>query len=93
MLKDRDWQVVDTSAGQSVEDMFAIDPNGVTWSVEVKKTRLITEAHVKQAQEQARKRKARWMLANHIPGSSSWLVRRQGQLAVIWHEKGENESA
>lgn len=91
MLKERDWTVVDTSAGQSVEDVFAIDCNGVQWSVEIKKTTMITLAHVKQAMEQAKKRKVRWMLANHIAGTSSWLVRRQGEKPVVWHGKENND--
>ena len=87
MLKDRDWTVVDTSAGMSVEDIFAIDPNGIQYSCEVKKTAIISPAHLKQAMEQAKKRKARWMLCNHIAGTSSWLVRRQGLKATVWHDK------
>lgn len=87
MLKDRDWVVVDTSAGMAVEDIFAIDPQGVHWSVEVKKTVTITVGHVQQAMNQAKRRRARWMLCNHIVGTSCWLVRRQGEKPVIWSEK------
>lgn len=91
MLQDRDWTVVDTSAGQSVEDIFAIDLEGVQWSVEIKTTKMITPAHVKQAMEQAKNRKAKWMLANKIEGSSCWLVRRQGQDPVVWCNTKDTE--
>jgi hypothetical protein len=87
MLKDRDYNVVDTSAGMTVEDCLAIDVDGIMWACEVKKTALITPAHLKQAMDQAKARKARWMLANHLAGTSSWLVRRQGMLPVVWHKK------
>lgn len=84
MLQDRDWTVVDTSDGMSVEDIFAIDLDGSQWAVEVKTTKVITNAHVKQAMDQAKKRKVKWMLANKIEGSSCWLVRRQGLEPVVW---------
>lgn len=87
MLRDRDYNVVDTTAGKVTEDCLAIDPGGIIWSVEIKKTAMITPAHLKQAMAQARDRKARWMLANHIEGTSSWLVRRQGMSPVVWHQK------
>ena len=86
LLTSRDWSVADLSSGISSEDLLVIDPDGVTWSCEVKNTAIITTAHVAQAMVQGVKRKARWMLANHIPGTSSWLVRRQGEKPVVWHE-------
>lgn len=92
MLRDRDYNVVDTTAGKTTEDCLAIAPDGVIWSVEIKKTAMITPAHLKQAMAQAKERKARWMLANHIAGTSSWLVRRQGMQPVVWHQKVVDES-
>ena len=90
MLRERDWIVADLSCGIKSEDILATDPLGRTWAVEVKRTSSITAGHVQQARQQAEKRKARWMLANHIEGTSSWLVRRQGERPIIWHE-GEKE--
>ena len=85
MLRDRDFNVVDTTAGKENEDCLAIAPDGTIWAVEIKKTAMITPAHLKQAMNQAKERKAKWMLANHIAGTSSWLVRRQGMLPTVWH--------
>lgn len=86
MLRDRDWSVDDTRAGKQTEDLIGIDPDGKEWSIEVKKTRNIEQRHVDQARYQAAKRKLPWMLASHIHGTRSWLVRRQGEDEVIWRE-------
>lgn len=87
MLRDRDWVVDQLTAGLSTGDFIATDPQRVTWIVEVKKCASIIPAHKKQAIEQGKKRRLRWMLANHIQGSSSWLVRRQNKLPEVWHQK------
>ena len=84
ILTARDWVIADLSAGKASEDLLATDPDGNTWAVEVKNTATITPAHLKQAKEQAEKRRARWMLANHLEGTSCWLVRRQGERPVVW---------
>ena len=84
LLRDRDWEVDDTRAGMEIEDIIAIDPNGCTWSVEVKSTRNIYVGHIEQARRQAKKRKLPWMLSNKIFGSKYWLVRRQGESPVLW---------
>lgn len=87
LLTERDYTVAPVSCGVLAEDLIAVDPSGVTWAVEVKKTKDLAHKHVKQAMEQARKRKARWMLAQHLEGSSSWIVRRQGERPAMWHER------
>lgn len=87
LLADRDWVVADLASGLEAEDLLATDPDGATWAVEVKNTMNIMQAHYYQAKKQAVLRKARWMLANKISGTSSWLVRRQGEKPVVWHEK------
>lgn len=92
LLTSRDWTVADLSSGLASEDLLVIDGDGVTWACEVKNTMNILQAHYFQAKKQALKRKARWMLANKLHGSSSWLVRRQGERPVIWHEKGEENA-
>lgn len=87
LLLDRDYTIDQITAGISTEDFIATDLDGNAWSVEVKNCKTLTEAHVKQAQEQARKRKLPWMLMQKLSGSRSWLVRRQDELATVWHEK------
>ena len=87
ILRNNDWQVDDTRAGIKAEDLIATDPDGKEWSVEVKKTKQIIPDHLRQAREQAKKRKMPWMLANHIHGTRYWLVQRQNQSPVLWRQK------
>ena len=87
LLSERDYTVAPVSCGVLAEDLIATDNEGRTWAVEVKKCKALQPGHLTQAKEQARKRKARWMLAQHLHGSSSWLVRRQGERPVVWHER------
>lgn len=87
LLRDRDWSVADLSAGIASEDILATDPDGKSWAVEVKNCASITPAHLKQAMEQAKKRRLPWMLLNKIAGTACWLVRRQGIDPVVWGEK------
>lgn len=89
LLRERDYVVAPVSCGVLAEDLIATK-DGKTWAVEVKKTKALAPGHLKQAKEQAHKRKARWMLAQHIEGSSSWLVRKQGERPVVWHEREED---
>lgn len=84
LLRSRDWNVIEANAGTAVEDFVAFDADGKAWSVEVKNTVSITEAHRKQAMEQAKKRKLPWMLASKITGTPCWLVQRQGYKATVW---------
>jgi Holliday junction resolvase-like predicted endonuclease len=87
LLESRDYMVVELNSGTAVEDMLMIDLDGVTWAVEVKNTKSITVEQRKQAMEQAKNRKARWMLMSKIDGTSCWLIQRQGFRPVIWDEK------
>lgn len=87
LLRSRDYTVADLSAGVATEDLLATDPEGKTWCCEVKNTASIIPAHLKQAMEQAKARRVPWMLMNKIAGTSSWLVRRQGERPVVWHEQ------
>lgn len=84
LLRERDWRVDDTRCGIKSDDLIATDPDGRSWSVEVKKTRTIVPGHIDQARRQAKKRKMPWMLLNRIHGSVCWLVRRQGMWPVVW---------
>ena len=87
LLAERDWVAAETQAGQQAEDFLAVDPAGVVYAVEVKNTVSSGPEHLRQAKEQAHKRGkgVRWLLAWHLPGESSWLVRRQGCKSVVWH--------
>ena len=91
MLKDRDYVVDQLTAGLSTADFVVTDADGKTWLVEVKNCAGITQAHLKQAVEQGKSRRLPWMLMNKISGSSSWLIRQQGQKPKVWHEKDIND--
>jgi hypothetical protein len=93
LLTSRDWAIAELAAGIDSEDVLATDPSGTLWAVEVKNCAGILPAHLKQAMEQGKRRRARWMLMNKLEGTSSWLVRRQGYAPVVWHERGEDGSA
>ena len=87
LLTSRDWSCADLSAGLSTEDIFADDPDGERWCVEVKNTASINvRAARKQAIENAQKRKAgKWMVMARIDGYGSfWLVLRQGMKPCLW---------
>jgi Holliday junction resolvase-like predicted endonuclease len=86
LLTSRDYTIVaDTTAGKASCDLLA-EKCGITFAVEVKNRALIDmRAFRDQARKQARG-KQRWMLLVKIPGTSSWLVERQGLRPGIWHE-------
>ena len=83
MLRSRDWSVAELNAGTVAEDFIAVDPQGKSYSVEVKNTVAITVAHRNQAMTQAKARKLPWMLVSKIGGTSVWLVQRQGMEPVV----------
>lgn len=87
LLRSRDWSVAELNAGTAVEDFIAVSPDGRSYSVEVKNTVAITTAHRSQAMAQAKARKLPWMLLSKIGGTSSWLIQRQGERPIVWHEK------
>ena len=89
LLQARDYVVDDLSGGITSADLLASDDSG-TWLVEVKNCAGILPGHTAQAMRQAASRKLRWMLISKIAGSSSWLVQKQGERPVVWHE-GEQE--
>ncbi len=86
LLRSRDWTVAELNAGTVAEDFIAVCPQGKSYSVEVKNTIAITEAHRKQAMKQATERRMPWMLVSKISGTSSWLVQRQSEKPVVWSE-------
>ena len=87
LLLDRDWQMEPTMDVIKADDLVVIDPQGRQWSVEGKNTKLIAVHHRQQAQTQAVDRGLPWMLMSRIYGTGSWLIQRQGEKPVCWHEK------
>ena len=86
LLRSRDWTTAELNSGMVAEDFIAVSPEGTSYSVEVKNTVAITEAHRKQAMTQATARRMPWMLLSKISGTSSWLVQRKGEKPVVWSE-------
>jgi len=87
LLKDRDWEIVETSSGQKVEDFLATDM-AIMYSVEVKSHKIMNIGEWrKQAISQAEKRKLPWMIMAKIPLSHSWLILRKNEIPVVWHQK------
>ena len=91
LLTSRDWTVADLTGGKAGEDLLAVDPDGVTWAVEVKTTKSITVQHRAQAMAQAKSRRARWMLVSKIEGTACWLVQRQAIRPVVWCVADNND--
>ena len=89
LLQARDYVVDDLSGGITSADLIATDAAGATWCVEVKNCAGILPGHKAQAMRQAASRRLRWMLISKLAGTSSWLVQRQGERPVVWHEGGE----
>lgn len=89
ILKDRDWVIAETNAGNATEDFIGFDPLGQAWAIEVKNTVSITTAHRQQAIDQAAKRKLPWMLMSKIAGTSSWLIQRKGLKPAVWSLKDD----
>lgn len=88
LLGDRDWSVMETGCGNNVEDIWGTDPDGKTWSIEVKNCKTINfTPFMAQARKNAAKSRKPWMLACKIPGTRAWLVLRQGDFPQIWKEK------
>jgi hypothetical protein len=86
LLDYRGWTYMESRAGAKEEDVLAISPEGVIYSVEVKNTLAMDQgAHVKQAQRQAAERgkKARWMVAWAVDGlADTFVVRTQGAVDI-----------
>ena len=75
LLTNARWQVVDTSAGRAVEDVFAIDPAGDQWSVEITADQQISlRAKWKQTTTQATNRNASPLLLWRFDHGGWWLV-------------------
>lgn len=68
LLTERGWTIVELGPGRKTEDIIATDDRGVMYAVEVK-NHAIWRLYDwrKQAKEQARKRKCRWLLLARVP--------------------------
>ena len=83
LLLDKDWDVADLTAGCSTEDFWATDPQGVTWSVEVKNRKVISIPTFRnQAITNAKKKP--WMLMVKLEGLGEWLIIRKGKKSTVW---------
>lgn len=91
LLEGRDWKTTTTTEGKPGEDLLATDPDGKVWAIEVKDVKIIDPKHRTQAMQQAKARRVRWMIANHISGTSTWLVQGQDRDPVVWHEERAND--
>ena len=84
LLEERDYIVTDTTAGKTEPDLIALK-DGIMWAVEVKDHIVLhPNQWRKQARENAKRKKMRWMLVYHLPGYRSWVVERQGCDPAFW---------
>ena len=87
LLQNRDWTVLEGNSGKSTEDLWAVDDNGRTWSIEVKNVKQPNFTDIKkQAITNANKNKLPWMIMIRIPGYKSWLIIQKGNKPKIWGE-------
>jgi Holliday junction resolvase-like predicted endonuclease len=84
VLVSRGWHILGTPSLFGGEDFVALDPEGRRWSIEVKKCKVLTQAHLNQALLNAKRSRNPWMLAQHIYGTSWWLVRRKNHDPELW---------
>lgn len=88
MLRARDWNVIQSTCGIASEDLIATSPDGKQYSIEIKNGKVIRmETFLKQAREQAGKRKLPWMLACRLHRfTRTWLVLRADEIPVVWSD-------
>ena len=83
LLAEHDYSVFDTTCGKESCDLVAVT-DGVTWAVEVKDCKVLALDTWRRQAIRQRPNGCRWMLMAHIPGTSDWLVMRQGERSVVW---------
>ncbi len=93
LLRERDWIIDQVTCGVASHDFTGTDPDGKTWAIEVKNCAGILPAHKAQAMEQGKARRLPWMLVSHIAGSSSWLIQRQSERPIVWHQRDALDQA
>lgn len=76
LLEERDYTITATLCGTHNPDMLAVDACGTLWAIEVKNCRLLDlPSWKKQAREQAKEKKARWLLLCRIEDYyGTWLA-------------------
>jgi hypothetical protein len=93
VLEEREYRVVETSAGRACEDLFCLDPHGWPVSVEVPHhAHTRWDASRAQARAQAKVRGARWLLVRRVPGHShAFVVKGDGTTPVASRRNGARE--
>jgi Holliday junction resolvase len=93
LLSGRDWTIIELGPGRKTEDVIATDPDGVLYSVEVKNHALWNlTAWRRQAKEQARRRKAQWLLMVRIPDMpNTFYVEGSRVEACVWRGNAARE--
>jgi Holliday junction resolvase len=90
VLAERGFTIIELGPGRKTEDIVA-ELDGARYSCEVKNCALwkITDWR-RQAKEQARRRKARWMLLCRVPGmrSTFYVERGDGRGPCVWRGNG-----
>lgn len=89
LLEELDWTIIPLGPGSRTEDIVATDPNGTTWSVEVKSqvTWRLCEWR-KQAKSNAKKRKAQWLLMCRIPNMPATFYVEDSDGCRVWRGNG-----
>lgn len=89
VLAEHGYDIIDQPCGKAVEDIIAIK-DGVLTSVEVKNCEGITPTKFrKQAKEQAKRRKAHWLLLVRWPGHPyTFAVEGSNIRPTFWHGNG-----
>ena len=83
LLRDRDWQVFPRPRGEKGDDFTAIDPSGVSWSVECKNTVTLDKAHYVQCRDNCGGKPR--MLAWHPSG---WGFPAGAFIVIRWPKGG-----
>lgn len=90
LLAERGWEVVELGPGRKTEDALCRDDRGRLTSVEVKNHRTWDVcAFVRQAKEQARKRKCAWLLMVRLPNMpATFMVMGTNYVPTVWCGNG-----
>jgi hypothetical protein len=90
LLQHHGWQIIETSAGQNVEDAACVDPQGDWWSVEVKgaQARSVRELW-RQTADQAKARGDRFtpLLLWRIDRGGWWCVVSLDTIGEQWVDR------
>lgn len=90
LLLHHDWEIIETSAGQNVEDACCIDPQGDWWSVEVKGDQAASVRSLwAQTENQAKQRGDKWtpLLLWRIDRGGWWAVVSIDTIGEQWVDR------